>query len=204
MDFVQYILKAPVSLVLLVLVIAISIYSYFINNRLFERLILHPFSLKVKKNYYTLLTSAFLHGDLTHLTVNAVFIFYFALSLEHITGWLSVSILCFVTIVLCNLVVYLKYRNNSRIYNLGMSGLLVAILVSHLILNPAFRVKLFIIPATVPGALFTGAYISYLYYIVQSKTDNVNHEPHLTGAIAGLIFSIIIHPSIINKFFSNF
>lgn len=195
---------APVSLAILVLVIATSLYSYFINNSLFERLILHPASLKEKKNYYTFLTSAFLHGDLTHLAVNALFIFYFAFSLEHITGSIAFFVLCFVSILLCNIVVYFKYQNNPRIYNLGMSGVLVAILVSHLILNPAFRVKLFIIPASVPGALFTGAYISYLYYIVQSKTDNVNHEPHLAGAIAGLIFSLIVHPSILNKFFSNF
>lgn len=204
MDLIQYILKAPVSLVILVLVIAISLYSYFINNAWFERLILHPSSLQTKKNYYTLITSAFLHGDLTHLAVNAVFIFYFAFTLEHITGSLLLFLLFFFTIILCNLSVYFKYNNKPRIYNLGMSGTLVAILVSHLILNPSFQVRLFIIPATVPGALFTGGYISYLYYLVQSKSDNVNHEPHLTGAIAGLLFSLSIHPSIINKFLSSF
>jgi membrane associated rhomboid family serine protease len=59
----------------------------------------------------------------------------------------------------------------------------------------------FIIP--MPGYLFGIGYLFYSIYSMKKRNDNIGHEAHLGGAIAGFFTTLLISPIVlINNMFT--
>ena len=77
----------------------------------------------------------------------------------------------------------------------------MGVLYSYIILNPYELLGLFfIIP--IPAFIFGIGYLFYSLYSMKNLNDNIGHEAHLGGAIAGLFITTFLEPQLlIENFF---
>jgi membrane associated rhomboid family serine protease len=97
---------------------------------------------------------------------------------------------------------FVKYRNNVYYQSIGASGAVSAVLFSSILLNPWGTILLFaVIP--IPGILFGILYLAYCRYMARQASDHINHNAHFYGALYGLVFPVLLHPSLIPLFLSR-
>jgi membrane associated rhomboid family serine protease len=152
-----------------------------------ERNLLRPYWLLRRKQYDTIITSGFIHGDIGHLLFNSLTFFFFAPDLEKRIGTARFVALYFIGLVLSSLGTVYKQRNNQNYAALGASGAILAVLFAFIVYYPKRMLYLyFAIP--IPAALFAFGYVAYSWWASKHARDNINHDAHLDGAITGLIF----------------
>jgi len=104
--------------------------------------------------------------------------------------------------VVANLKTFFKYRDSSYYNSLGASGGVAAVLFASILYRPTSSICIYYalcVPAFILGAL----YLIYSYYSGYRKGDNVNHDAHLFGSLFGIVFTILIRPSVVLDFFER-
>ncbi len=178
----------------------------FQNFLLMEKLQYNPARVIHRKQYYRLISHAFVHVGWTHLIVNMFVLYFFGQNVESYFGYFfgNRANFYFLTlyvggILFSNLWSLLKYRNDYFYNAVGASGAVSAVLFTFIFLNPWEMLYLFaIIP--IPGIVFGAGYLIYSYYMVKRKTDNIAHDAHFLGAVFGIIFPIILKPELFSRF----
>jgi membrane associated rhomboid family serine protease len=171
-----------------------------------EKLQYNPARVIHRKQYYRLISHAFVHVGWTHLIVNMFVLYFFGQNVESYFGYFfgNRANFYFLTlyvggILFSNLWSLLKYRNDYFYNAVGASGAVSAVLFTFIFLNPWEMLYLFaIIP--IPGIVFGAGYLIYSYYMVKRKTDNIAHDAHFLGAVFGIIFPIILKPELFSRF----
>lgn len=153
-----------------------------------DRVILH-------KEYWRLFTSGLVHVSWMHLIFNMLMLYLLSGPLEAQAGSLRFLSLYLVGLIGGNLFALLLHRHHGDYSSVGASGAVNAILFAAIVLFPGMDIGLFLLPISIPGWLFALIYVSYSIYGVRSKVDNVGHEAHLGGALAGVLLSIAMYPS---------
>lgn len=212
--FTATIIGSPVATFICLATIATSIVA-FQNEYLKQKFMLRPYSLVERKTYYTVLTSGLIHANWWHLIMNMIAFYFFAFSLEHDMTYLQVIKLTdgssetaqtvyeiighakflaiyLISLVLADITTIIKYRNVPSYASLGASGAISGVLISAVILTPAMGNQIYI--WGIPGWAFALLYILGSYVNSLRSRDNVAHEAHLWGALAGLIFTPIFFP----------
>jgi len=105
-------------------------------------------------------------------------------------------------IILSDIPVALKNRNNPGYNSLGASGAVSAMVFSSILFFPLNKICLFAI-LCLPGFILGALYIIYSYTQGKNLSDNINHEAHLYGAIYGIAFTLIIYPAAGAEFFEQ-
>jgi membrane associated rhomboid family serine protease len=149
-----------------------------------ERFIFSPFEVLAGKQYYRLVTSAFLHADLNHLLMNMISLFLFGRILEeHIGPW-QFLLIYFASVVGGSLLSLWLHRHHAY-RALGASGGVCGIVFSYVALYPTGTILshfVIPIPAWAYGILFLiGSFIA-----LRRQTDNIGHDAHIGGAVIGL------------------
>lgn len=196
----------------LYLVIFTSLISIigFANRNIFEKLEFNPNRVYYKKEYYRLITHAFLHADWIHLIVNMIVLYSFGQGLEYYLNMrigdlfgISTNVyylfIYFSAIVVSALTTLKKYRD-IPVYNaVGASGAISTIVFSCIFFDPWRKLGVFfIIP--IPGILFGIIYLLYSNYMSKRSNDNINHDAHFLGALYGFTFPILLNPSLFYDF----
>lgn len=101
---------------------------------------------------------------------------------------------------------YFKHRNNPSYSSLGASGAIEAVTFSYIIIEPGKTLYLFFLP--MPAWLLGVAFLVVSYYLSKTKTgdpetDKIGHDAHIWGAIFGIVFTIILKPSLAVDFFAK-
>jgi membrane associated rhomboid family serine protease len=175
---------------------------------LINRFSFNAYAILKRKEIYRLITHGFVHADMTHLFVNMFTFYFFGANMESIFtdigfGTWGFFGLYFGGMIFSSIFDLIKYRDNVYYQSIGASGAVSAILFSSIIFDPWGKILLFaVIP--VPGIVFGVLYLIYCHYMAKHATDNVNHNAHLWGAIFGLIYPILLEPSLIFLFFDQF
>lgn len=189
---------------LLIGITAITSFSAFSRSDMVEKMILNPYTIHRKKEWWRLLSHGLLHGDIGHLLFNMITLFFFGRQVESIfyelfgNTWMYplfyISALAFSSIP-----AYAKYKNNPSYNALGASGAVSAVLFAAILFNPwqTLLIK-FIIP--VPAILFAVGYLIYSSYMSKKGNDNIGHDAHLYGALYGIVFPIVLKPFLISLF----
>ena len=141
------------------------------------------------------ISSGFLHVDTTHLIVNMFTLYFFVDAVIFRVGEINFLIIYFTSLIFGN---WLSYRFNSNNINysaVGASGAVMGIVYSAILLNPDMTLFFFVLP--MPGYLFGLGYLFYSIYSMKKVNDNIGHEAHLGGAIAGFFSTIIISPAVV-------
>jgi membrane associated rhomboid family serine protease len=91
----------------------------------------------------------------------------------------------------------MKHGNNAYYRCLGASGAVSGVIFSYIIYRPKAQISMMIAPMGVPAPIFALAYIGYSYFMSKSKYDNVAHDAHLWGAIAGALITVVLDPNLV-------
>lgn len=193
----------PVSSIIFVFTIIVSLYGIYGDphrNRVF---MLHPYSINRGKGYYTVLTSGFIHADINHLLFNMLSYYFFAFTLEKIVGHWQFAVIYLLGLILSDISTILKNKNNSSYYSLGASGAISAVLFSYILFDPLSKIYIFFIPIGIPAYLFALLYLGYCMYAAKTQGDHINHEAHFWGAITGLVITSILFPHVLGYFLNS-
>lgn len=182
---------APGATLLLAAILLASLIGLFAAPAMVERNLLRPFHLVSRRQYSTLITSAFLHADLAHLFFNAFTFWAFAFTLERTIGTARFVALYFFGLLASDLGTYFKHRSDPGYRCLGASGAILAVLFASIVYFPSGSIFILPIPMPIPAPLFAVAYLAYTYYASRQARGRINHDAHLTGALAGIAFVVL-------------
>lgn len=190
---------------LIIIITAIVSFVCFKNRSLFYRLSLNPYDMIKKNQWYRFITHGFVHADLTHLLVNMFVFWSFGTAVERIFsviegfgGW---TFLFFYlgALVVSSIPDVIKHKRDYMYNSIGASGAVAAVLFASIFFNPWGMIYLFaIIP--IPSIIFGIAYVAYEQYMAKRSGDNINHHAHLWGALYGILFLVVMRPSLIAHF----
>lgn len=197
-----------ITYIIMALTIVVSMYA-FSNHDVTRKLIMNPYIINTRQEYYRFITSGFIHGDHMHLIMNMISLYFFGPTVERIfqavfgsRGHLYFIILYVLAIVVSDLTTFFRNKNNPGYNSLGASGGVCAIIFAYILFNPLGELQLyFFIP--LKGFIFGALYIIYSYYSSKKSYDNINHDAHLWGALFGLVFCAILYPPSIPEFIAQ-
>ncbi len=200
----------------IVIVIITSLISIvcFSNRSLFEKLELNPYKVYHKKEYYRVITHAFVHADWVHLIINMFVLYSFGTGLEYYFSYLKIEEILsfpiyvyylsmyFSAIIIASLTTLKKFRDIPEYNAVGASGAVSAILFACIFFDPWHKLLFWaIIP--IPGILFGVLYLWYTHYMSRKNNDNINHDAHFLGALYGLTFPILLDPKLLYVFLNQ-
>lgn len=140
-----------------------------------------------------ILSSGFLHVDMTHLFVNMLTLYFFADVVLNAMGALNFVIIYMGSLILGNLFSLYFHKNNDNYTAVGASGAVMGILYSAILLHPNMMLGLFfIIP--IPAYIFGIGYLLYSIYGMKKRIGNIGHDAHFGGAMGGYFITLIMVP----------
>jgi len=140
-----------------------------------------------------ILSSGFLHVDMTHLIVNMITLYFFSDVVINFMGTVNFIIIYLGSLVLGNLFSLYFHKNNDQYMAVGASGAVMGILYSAILLQPNMMLGLFfIIP--VPAYVFGIGYLLYSIYGMKKRIGNIGHDAHFGGAMGGYFITLIMAP----------
>ncbi|MDQ2733551.1 MAG: rhomboid family intramembrane serine protease [Pseudomonadota bacterium] len=195
---------APAAGLLLLAIVVVSLVGLFIAPALIERSLFRPYWLLPRGEYATLVTSGFVHADLSHLLFNAITFWAFAFSLERTIGTGSFVALYAIGLLASDAGTWFKHRLDAEYRTLGASGAILAVLFASILYFPASSIFILPIPVPIPAPLFAVAYLAYTYYAANRAGSRINHDAHLSGALAGIAYVAITDPETLRRAWQHF
>ncbi|MEO7851467.1 MAG: rhomboid family intramembrane serine protease [Rubrivivax sp.] len=190
---------APAAALLLATIVAVSLMALFVAPSLIERSVFRPHRLVPRREYATLITSAFVHADLMHLLFNGFTFWAFAFSLERAMGTPMFVVLYGVGLLASDAGTYFKHRHDPGYRTLGASGAILAVLFASILYFPSASIFILPIPVPIPAPLFAVAYLVYTWYASRRGGGRVNHDAHFSGAVAGVVFVALAEPAVLRR-----
>ena len=165
----------------------------FDKPKLMQRLILWPPAVERHRQYERLLTHGFIHADWPHLLFNMLTLYIFGSQIERVLnnliGPLGFVFFYVTAIIVAILPTYLRHRHDANYSSLGASGGVSAVLFAFILLAPW---TLIYIPIPMPAIVYAVGYLGYSFWMDRRGGDNVNHSAHLSGAIYGVLFMLLV------------
>jgi membrane associated rhomboid family serine protease len=181
---------APVSYIILIITVAVSVLGLKAAPRIIERCLLRPYNVVRKGDFAPVITCGFVHADITHLLFNGLTLYFFGPPLEATIGSARFAVLYLVGLVISSLGTVYKHRNNPDYASLGASGAILAVLFAFIVYYPTQMLYLyFAIP--ISAVVFAFGYLAYTWWASKRAHGRINHDAHLDGAITGMVFVLI-------------
>ena len=165
-----------------------------------------PYLVKRNKEYFRLISHAFVHGDWMHLLFNMLALYTFGTTVEMYYGaYISQTMgstlflmMYIISILAGSLPSYIKKSDNPEYLSIGASGGVAGVMFAFVIFNPWHIIYIYFIP--VPAIIGAVAYLVYSSWAARQQRDNINHDAHFYGAIAGFVTTIALNPSLLAEF----
>jgi membrane associated rhomboid family serine protease len=199
------------SITLIIIAVTVVVSLLAMNNReLFARLKFNAYDARHSRHWHRFFTYGFVHAGYIHLLVNMLVLYSFGRIVESMYGlyFPDKSIFYYLLLYSGGLVLSImpafgKHKNDVFYNAVGASGAVSAVLFASILLYPAGKIMLFLIPVPIPAPIFGVLYIAYEYYMARRGGDNIGHDAHLWGAIFGLVFTIALKPELVVMFFQQ-
>lgn len=183
-----------IALLILVVMVVVSLAGLYASPGIIERSLFRPYWFLRRRQYETIVTSGFVHADLAHLLFNAFTFFFFAFQVERQVGSARFAALYLFGLVASDIGTYFNHRNDQNYASLGASGAISAVLFASIVYFPWQKLIILPIPIPIPAPLFAIMYVAYSWYAGRHARGRINHDAHLGGALAGLIFVLVTDP----------
>ena len=190
------------------IILVTSIISILTFNRsdLMARYQFNAYMIKHRNQWYRFITHAFLHADWMHLIVNMLVLYSFGqfveMNLAVHFGDISPILylmLYFGAVIISSITTFQKHKDDHWYNAVGASGAVSAVIFSSVIFNPFMYILLYgILP--LPAILWAALYVAYSMYMGNRQSDNINHDAHLWGGFFGMVFTLILSPTIAQQF----
>lgn len=192
-----------ITITIIALTAVISIAGFRFGN-IIDALIFWPPAITRKFQYYRFITCGFIHASTMHLLFNMLTLFFFGRIMEvYYMGMLGLQhyyylVLYVGALIVSNIPTFIKHRNDYQYRSLGASGAVSAILFAFILLKPWVTIYVFFLP--VPAIVYGGLFLVYSVYMSKKGGDHINHDAHFYGALFGVLFTIAVHPDVVNIF----
>ena len=193
-DTTMIIAASPAASLLLAAMAVTSLYALFRQPDWLDRGVFRPYWLARRNEWGTLVSSAFLHADLTHLFFNGFTFWAFGFGLERALGTPQFIALYLVGLLASDALTWLQHRGDSAYRTLGASGAIGAVLFASIIYAPQASIFILPIPVPIPAPLFGVLYLAYSIWAAKRGGGRVNHDAHIGGAVAGVAFVLLVDP----------
>lgn len=179
------------SFVLILVTVAVS-YTGFRDPGLEAKLIFSPERILAGKEYYRLVTSAFLHAGWSHLLWNMVGLYCFGKVLEWALGPAEFLLLYFGAVIGGDLLSLYVHRHHDY-SSYGASGGVCGLVFAYILLFRGAGIGLyFVVP--IPGWLYAIGFLVGSFVAMKTQKGDVGHDAHLGGAIVGLLIAAALRP----------
>jgi membrane associated rhomboid family serine protease len=178
----------------------------FSNHELFDRLKFNAYIIKHRREGWRFFTYGLVHAGWGHLFINMFVLFsfgdlvesYFKLAFPG-KGILYFILLYMGGVLFSVLFDFRKYKDDIFYNAVGASGAVSAIVFSSILIHPTGKIFLFLIPIPLPSFVFGILYLVYSAYMSKNSKDNIGHSAHFWGAIYGVVFTIVVQPSLVTN-----
>lgn len=168
------------------------------NIRLFESLKFRIGDIIGGKQYYRLITSAFIHGGYFHLFINMYVLYSFSFFLQNFVTIPQYLMIYFGSLIIGNLLPLFIHKNDYNYSAVGASGAVSGVLYASIFFYPLGTLYLYFIP--IKNWIFGILYLVYTLYGMKKNNDNIGHDAHFAGAVMGLLIAMLIKPENIGEY----
>lgn len=193
------------------LMVAIGLITYYAWQRpdIHRKLMLNPYATFHERQFARLITSGFVHNNGMHLFLNLFTLYFFGGAIEKIFmvyfegAGATLYLLLFLTaVIVANIPTLIKHKDQPNYNSLGASGGVSALVLAFILFDPLQDLCLYAI-LCLPGYALGGLFIVYSIVMSKRGADNINHDAHLYGALYGVLFILILKPSIFEQFINT-
>ncbi len=160
-----------------------------------------PLEIMNGEDYFTLMTSMFLHGGWMHIIGNMLFLWVFADNIEAVIGNIP-FLLFYILGGLAASAAHIFFNTTSSIPSVGASGAISAVLGAYLVMFPASKIKVLVVyffrSFTMPAIFFLGLwgvqqFISGFMSLGPATADTagVAWWAHIGGFVFGVAFGFL-------------
>lgn len=190
---------APAGALLLVTMLVVSLVGLYKAPGLIARNLLRPHGLAARGDWITLVTSGFVHADLAHLLFNAFTFWAFGFGLERRIGTTLFVVLYAAGLLASSIATWLIHRANPAYASLGASGAINAVLFASIFMFPSASIFVFPLPVPIPAPFFAIGYLAFSVFGSTTHLGRVNHDAHIAGALAGILFIAVTEPDAFDR-----
>jgi membrane associated rhomboid family serine protease len=196
--------NAPAATLLLATIVLVSGLGLTRWPTLIERQLLRPFGLARRGDWHTLATSGFIHADIAHLAFNAFTFWAFGFGLERALGTPAFVLLYALGLLVSSGTTAWLHRKEPGYASLGASGAISAVLFASIVVFPTASIFILPIPFPIPAPLFAVLYLVFSVWASRARTGRINHDAHIAGALAGVVFMAVLAPGSIGRALGHF
>lgn len=164
------------------------------SRSLEEGLLLYPWDIARRGQWYRLFTYGLVHADVLHLLFNMIALYSITFVLEQVMGTARYAALYCGGMVLSAVIPAWRHRANERYSALGASGAVSALFFAGMLYFPTAKIGLLFLPIPLPWPLFAVLFIAVSIAGSRKNWGNIGHDIHLYGALAGLLLTVLLDP----------
>lgn len=202
--FLRTIAGAPAATLLLVTLLAVGALGLTRFPALVDTQLLRPHGLARRGDWHTLVTSGFIHADLMHLGFNAFTFWAFGFGLERALGTPLFVLLYALGLLASSATTAVLHRREPGYASLGASGAISAVLFASIVVFPTASIFILPLPFPIPAPLFAAAYLVFSVWASRARTGRINHDAHIAGALAGVVFMAVVAPGSVGQALGGF
>jgi membrane associated rhomboid family serine protease len=193
-------MELSVTVFIIIITAGISLFTMQ-QPQVLHKLMMNPYMITQRNQYYRLITSGFIHKDFMHLLFNMFSFYFFGTQLEYIFQYIfgELGIVYFILLYILGIIIsdiptLFKYRNSYHYNSLGASGAVSAVIFACILFQPLQDICLYAV-LCFPGFILGIVYLIYSYYSAKKSRDGINHDAHLYGALFGIVFCLVLYPN---------
>lgn len=186
----------PFTLILILINFAFT-YRGLRSPEFFSRYCLDVPLIHVTKDYKRIITAGFLHVSWMHFIFNAIALYSFGSLFEQIAGEVAFITVYASSLIISHLLSLIVHKDKAYYTAAGASGAISGIVFACIVLFPTMKMSLLFIPIHIPAWIFGIMYMLYCMFGMRSQRDNIGHDAHLSGGVAGILTVAAFYPSLV-------
>jgi membrane associated rhomboid family serine protease len=185
--------------IIIIIITAVVSFVGFRDPAVIDKLIFSPPDISRRNQWYRFFSNGLIHADIGHLAFNMLSLYFFGdLVNDAFTqifgdmGTLLYLIMYVSALAVCLIPTYVNNKDNYYYRSLGASGAVSAVIFAGILLNPARRLVLLLLPIPIPGFIFGPLYLIISAYLDKRGGTGINHSAHFWGALYGIVFLTVL------------